>query len=110
MAALLIGLSMARDCAAAMGVLVPAVEHHSDEPRAALPAQLDRNGVLVAGATAATRLMPHPSPNGGAANGASANGTHPDADEEVARGNGTIGMPAPVRMHERGLHMTERDE
>jgi hypothetical protein len=48
--------------------------------------------------------------NGDASNGASSNGAHPDGAEEVARGNGTIGMPAPIRMHERGLNMTERDE
>jgi GT2 family glycosyltransferase len=110
MAALLIGVSMARDCAAAMGVLVPAVEHQSDEPRPVVEAELAQDRALAAGVTAATRLVPRMYGNGDASNGASPNGAHPDGAEEVARGNGTIGMPAPIRMHERGLNMTERDE
>jgi GT2 family glycosyltransferase len=109
-AALLIVVSIARDCAAAMGVLVPAVEHHSDEPRAVLRAEPAQNGALAAGVTAATRPMPPVSPNGASPNGAGSNGAHPDSASEIARGNGTIGVPTPIRMRRRGLNVTERDE
>jgi hypothetical protein len=93
-AALVLFGSMSRDCAAAMGVLVPAVEHHADMPRPAPQAEPSSNGAVPAGVRTATRLVPRLS---------SSNGSHPDGAGEIAKRNGAIGMPAPIQMRQRGL-------
>jgi O-antigen biosynthesis protein len=100
-AALLFAGSMAHDCAAAMGVLLPAVHHHFDEPRPEVEAEPSHNGSMNGVVIEATpRPIPRISPNGG----------HPDGGSEVADGNGKLGLPTPIRMRQRGLNMSERDE
>jgi GT2 family glycosyltransferase len=99
-AALLIAGSMAHDCAAAMGALMPAARHHFDEPVPAVEAQPSLNGSSNGAVPATPRLVPRVSANGG----------HPDGASEIAHANGTHGMPTPIRMRERGLNMSERDE
>jgi GT2 family glycosyltransferase len=106
-AALLIGGSMTHDCAAAMGVLVPAVRHQSDEPLPAPEVEVSQNGAATAGATG---RIPRITSNGGPPHGASANGNHPDGASELTRVNGAMGIPTPIRMRHRGLKTTDRDE
>src|SRR5205823_4344508 len=48
-AALIVAISMFRDCGTAMGTLVPAVRHHSDEPRAAPVVEPSSNGAVALG-------------------------------------------------------------
>ena len=93
-AALVLLGSMTRDCAAAMGVLVPAIEHHADVPRPAVQAETSSNGAASTGVRAATRILPRLS---------SPNGSHPDGAAEVAKRNGSAGIPAPIQMRRRGL-------
>ncbi len=98
--ALLIAGSMSRDCGAAMGVLVPAVVHHSDEPRPSLDVEHSSNGAVPAEVRAATRLVPR----------ISSNGAHPESAPEIANGNGAHGIPAPIRMHPRGMNLSDRED
>ncbi len=93
--------SLGRDISAAMGVLVPAVEHHADEPRPTLEAERSSNGAVPADASTATRLVPRLP---------SSNGNHPDGATELAQGNGAIGTPTPIQMRQRGLNVTEHEE
>ena len=83
-----------------MGVLVPAVVHHSDEPRPALRAEPSSNGAIPAELDGATRLVPP----------AASNGSHPDRAKDIANGNGSLGVPAPIRLRQRGLNMSDREE
>jgi hypothetical protein len=106
-AALLIGGSMMHDCAAALGVLVPAVEHNSDEPRPALDVQPSDNGAEPAGVPIAARLVPRVTTNGGSPNGAGLNG---DRQDDVVQDTGAMGAPTPIRMRRHGLNVTEREE
>jgi hypothetical protein len=98
--AVLLAGSIVRDCAAAMGVLVPAVVHHSDLPRAATRTEPSSNGAIPAELEGATRLVPRLSPNG----------SHPDRAKDVANGNGSLGVPAPIPMRQRGLNLSDRED
>ncbi len=93
--------SLGRDISAAMGVLVPAVEHHADEPRPTLEAEPSSNGAVPADARTATRLVQRLP---------SSNGNHPDGATEPAQRNGAIGAPTPIHMRQRGLNVTEHEE
>jgi hypothetical protein len=81
-------------------VLVPAVVHHSDEPRPAPEAENSSNGVVPAEIRAATRLVPR----------ISSNGAHPESTTESGNGNGSLGVPTPIRMRQRGLNMSDRED
>jgi len=98
--AVLLAGSIVRDCAAAMGVLVPAVVHHSDQPRAALRAEPSSNGAIPSELEGATRLVPR----------VSSNGSHPDRAKDIANGNGSLGVPAPIRMRQHGLNLSDRED
>jgi len=94
-AAGLIAGSMAHDCAAAMGLMVPAVAHNSDDTPPVPEAERARNGAIPA---PATQLVSHITPNGSAPNGSSPNGD-----------NGSIG-PTPLRLREVELGLSEHED
>jgi hypothetical protein len=100
-AAVLIAGSMAHDCAAAMGLIVPAVAHNSDEPAAAPEAEPSSNGTVPAAAAPLLRDV--------SANGNSANGHVPERGRDAVQGNGSIGPP-PLLAHEAEVDMTERED
>ncbi len=100
-AAALLALSIARDCSAAMGILLPAVRHHADEPRP-VPAP----GHTANGAVATSLLSRTP-----------VNGSHGGREElesadpliEITHGNGSNGVP-PIPVHEPGLNLIKRED
>jgi hypothetical protein len=107
-AALVAAGSMMRDCATAMGVLLPAVEHHADEPRPQLDSDSAANGALTpAQLRDATQLLPRISPNGSHPDGAPHEHESPG---EAAHGNGSVVTPTPLQLPERRLDMSERED
>jgi hypothetical protein len=99
---------MTRDCATAMGVVLPAVEHHADEPRPSLNGEVPTNGALTpAELRAATRLVPRISSNGTHADGA-AHKFSPLGN--APHGNDPVATPAPLQMPERRLDVSERED
>jgi hypothetical protein len=104
--ALAVALSMARDCATAMGVLLPAFVEHAEEP--APVAEV----VPASGAVVATPFVDPKAANG--------NGSHPHVEQperpaRTARGelrsaNGALPHPTPIRLRERGFDLSERED
>ena len=86
-----------------MGVLVPAVQHHSDE----LERSHDTAGLNGA---RATRLVSRPS----------SNGSHPEPSPEklgaprslgdLTHRNGALDLPGPIHMREHGSSLREGEE
>ena len=106
-AALFAASFMIRDCATAIGVLTPAVDHHSDEPQQSAEAAPATNGALrPAELELATRLVAR----------TQANGAHPNGDsdessaDKIARGNGTIGISSRIQARKHGLDLGKRKE
>ncbi|PWU25600.1 MAG: glycosyl transferase [Candidatus Rokuibacteriota bacterium] len=99
-AAVLIAGSMAHDCAAAMGLIVPAVAHNTDEARPAPEAEASSNGAVPAAIPLHGDVV---------ANGGSPNGHHPERESDIAHGNGANG-PAPMQLHESELDVTEHED
>jgi O-antigen biosynthesis protein len=103
-AALLVAVSMIRDCATAMGSLTPAVDHHSDEPQTASEAAAVANGALgPAQLEHAARFLSR----------AQMNGAHPNGDSnvgEAANLNGAIGITARMQTNEVERDVGERKE
>jgi hypothetical protein len=99
-AALLVAASMVRDCAAAMGMLVPAVRHHADEPRPEPAPEPAANGAV------ATTLISRMSGNG---HHAAVEELRPDPQVEVTHLNGSNGGP-PVPLREPGLNLSDRED
>jgi hypothetical protein len=96
-AAALIAGSMIHDCAAAMGVLVPAVEHHSDELRPTLGAE-PAEAVATAPVTGLS----------GSANGSGPNGARPT--QAAGGGSQPVAPPTPIRIRERERGAGQRKE
>jgi hypothetical protein len=106
-AALFVAGFMIRDCATAIGVLTPAVDHHSDEPQQSAEAAPATNGALgPAELELATRLVAR----------TQANEAHPNGDsdessaDKIARGNGTIGISSRIQARKHGLDLGKRKE
>jgi O-antigen biosynthesis protein len=103
-AAVLVAASMIRDCATAMGALVPAVQHHSDQP------ERSHDTASLNGAVKATRIVSPSSSNGAHPEPASEKLRAPRSLGDLTRSNGAIELPGPIQMREHGSSLREGEE